>query len=67
MWSCSAALKQPRVSQFQGCAAGNNNLTGSIPNVVAATSKLQVLTLYNNQLTGTIPSTIGNAQHPAEL
>ena len=31
--------------------------------MVAATSKLQVLTLYNNQLTGTIPSTIGNAQH----
>lgn len=43
--------------------AGNNNLTGSIPNVVPPSSKLQVLTVYNNQLTGTIPSTIGNAQH----
>ncbi|CAL8462033.1 g1564 [Coccomyxa elongata] len=41
---------------------GNNNLTGSIPNVIALNSKLQVLTLYNNQLTGTIPSSIGNAR-----
>ncbi|CAK0783683.1 hypothetical protein CVIRNUC_006882 [Coccomyxa viridis] len=42
---------------------GNNNFTGSIPNVVPPSSKLQVLTVYNNQLTGTIPSTIGNAKH----
>ncbi|KAK9908916.1 hypothetical protein WJX75_004629 [Coccomyxa subellipsoidea] len=41
---------------------GNNNLTGSIPNVIQTTSKLQVLTVYNNQLTGVIPASIGNAR-----
>jgi len=37
------------------------NLSGSLPDVAAAGSALQVLTLYNNQLTGALPASFGNA------
>ena len=47
--------------------AGNNNLTGPIPNQISPASRLQVLTLYNNQLTGTIPASIGNAQQLSNI
>ncbi len=41
--------------------AGNNSLTGPIPDVIGPASSLQVLSLAGNGLTGTIPSSIGNA------
>ncbi len=49
------------------CAAGNMNLSGSLPDVAASGSALQVLTLYNNQLTGALPASFGNAGHLENL
>lgn len=54
-------------SQLVEVQFGKNNLTGTIPDVFAADSPLEVLALSSNQLTGLLPDSLGTLQFLTDL